>query len=87
MSSNASARKTAIREKIVISIAEMIREERLKRNLTLTEVAGRAGLNRQTVAFIEKQERTPTIDTLLRIFDVYELKLEDVIRNARARAA
>ena len=49
-------------------------------------LSSKAGLNRQTVSFIEQEQRTPTIDTLLRITDVLELPLEDLIRKARRTA-
>jgi len=83
MPSNRSTKRDALREQICSGVAQILKAERLKRNLTRTEVAGRAGLNRQTIAFIETQGRTPTIDTLLRVSEVLGLNLEDVIRDAR----
>jgi len=85
MPSNRSTKRDALREQICSGVAQILKEQRLKRNLTRTEVAGQAGLNRQTIAFIETQERTPTIDTLLRVSDVLGMKLEDVIRDAREK--
>jgi transcriptional regulator with XRE-family HTH domain len=49
-------------------------------------VAQAAGLNRQTVSFVEQEQRTPTIDTLLRLTEVLEIDLEVVIGTARKRS-
>lgn len=87
MPSNRSATRAALRDQICSGVAAILKEERLKRKLTRTEIAGQAGLNRQTITFIETQERTPTIDTLLRVSDVLGLRLEDIIRQAREKAA
>ena len=86
MPSDRAAKRHATREQICSGIASILLKERLKQGLTRTEVAGQAGLNRQTIAFIETQERMPTIDTLLRVSDVLSLKLEDIVRKAREGA-
>ena len=45
----------------------VLQDARLSAGLSLGEVAARAGLNRQAVAFIEKGERRPTADTFVRL--------------------
>jgi len=67
-------------------IALLLKEERLRQKLSLNLLSSKAGLSRQTVTFIEREERMPTIDTLLRLTSVLEIKLEDLIRRARKRA-
>jgi putative transcriptional regulator len=67
-------------------IARLLKEERLRQNLSLNLLASKAGLSRQTVTFVEREERTPTVDTLLRLAGVLEIKLEDLIRQARKQA-
>jgi transcriptional regulator with XRE-family HTH domain len=75
-----------LRKNICTEIARLLKEERQRKNLSLNVVSQRAGLSRQTVAFIEQEERTPTIDTLLRLSEVLGIPLEDIIRNARKAA-
>jgi transcriptional regulator with XRE-family HTH domain len=75
-----------LRKNICSEIARLLKKERLRQKLSLNVVSARAGLNRQTVSFIEQEQRTPTIDTLLRLTAVLGIKLEDVIRQARKHA-
>lgn len=72
-----------LRKNICSNIARLLKEEREKQKLSLNFVSAQAGLNRQTVSFIEQEERTPTIDTLLRLTEVLGISLEDLIRKAR----
>ena len=76
----------ALREKLCSELARLLKEERERQNLSLNSVSAKAGLNRQTVSFIEQEERTPTVDTLLRLTDVLGIPLEDLIRKARKNA-
>lgn len=75
-----------LRKRICSELASLLKEERLRQKLSLNSMAERAGLNRQTISFIEQEERTPTVDTLLRLSDVLEIPLEDLIRKARKHA-
>jgi transcriptional regulator with XRE-family HTH domain len=75
--------KDKLRTKICSEIARLLKAERLRQKLSLNVLSARAGLNRQTVSFIEQEQRTPTVDTLLRLTDVLGIKLEDLIRKAR----
>ena len=76
-----------LRKNICSEIAGLLKEERLRRKISLNALSAQAGLNRQTVSFIEQEQRTPTIDTLLRLTEVLGIKLEDLIAKARKRAA
>jgi predicted transcriptional regulator len=75
-----------LRKNICSNIARLLKEERLRQKLSLNFISAKAGLNRQTVSFIEQEERTPTVDTLLRLTDVLGIPLEDLIRKARKAA-
>lgn len=72
-----------MRSLICSQVAERLREERLRQNLSLNVLAARAGLSRQMVSYVEQELRKPTLDTLLRITDVLGIRLEDVLRQAR----
>jgi len=73
----------ALREKLCSELARLLKAERERQNISLNSLAEKAGLNRQTVSFVESEERTPTIDTLLRLTNVLGVPLEDLIRKAR----
>jgi transcriptional regulator with XRE-family HTH domain len=75
-----------LRDAIQTHVARLLREARLKRALSLNLLAEKAGLSRQMVSYVEQEKRNPSLDVLLRITEVLELKLEDVIRRARADA-
>ena len=74
--------KSSEREAIVGRLVESMREERIRQKLSLNEVATRSGLSHTMVMRVEKRERLPTIDTLLRIADALEIDLSTVIRHA-----
>ena len=74
-------------EAICSAVARIIREERMKRGLSLNVLAERAGLSRQMVSYVEQEERNPSLDTLLRIADVIQTPLEKIIQRARAEAS
>ena len=73
-------------DSICAGVARVLREERERQKLSLNLLAQQAGLSRQTVRFIEKEERNPTLMTLLRITSVLGLKVEDIVAKARRSA-
>ncbi|MDB6020604.1 MAG: transcriptional regulator [Pedosphaera sp.] len=75
------------REAINSQVALLLKEERVKRGLSLNILAQRAGLARQTVSYVEQEVQNPTLDTLLRITSVLEVDLEKIIARARKLAA
>ena len=74
--------KTSQREEIIARLVELIQAERLRQKLSLNEVATRSGLSHTMVMRVEKRERLPTIDTLLRIADALEIDLSAVLGQA-----
>ena len=69
------------------AVAQTLREERLRKNLSMNALAERAGLSQQMVSYVEQEERNPTLDTLLRISTALDVKLEELIEQARATAS
>ena len=63
-----------------------MKAERKRQDLSMTVVAQRAGLSQQSVSYLEREMRMPSLDTLLRIADVLNIALEDVISEARKSA-
>ena len=48
-------------------LGEQIRKARLKAGLTQEELAFEAGVSRQYVSLLELNEKSPTVDTLIRL--------------------
>jgi len=76
---------TRLLDAISAQVAQILKEEREKRGLSLNVVAQKSRLARQTVSYIEQEIQNPTLDTLLRITSVLEVDLEKVIAKARRR--
>ncbi len=63
-------------------ICRLLQEARIERDLSIYRLARLSGLNERTIDFIEKGERTPSIDTLFRIALALGLNTSDLIREA-----
>jgi transcriptional regulator with XRE-family HTH domain len=70
------------RAKICEKTARLLRERRECLGLSMNEVARRTGLAQQTISFVERSLRMPTLDTLLRIAAALEVELWEVLREA-----
>jgi transcriptional regulator with XRE-family HTH domain len=75
-----------IPETISSQIARLLKAEREKRGISLNSLAQKAGVNRQTVAFIERGLRNPTLNTLFRLTSALEVEPEKIIARARKLA-
>jgi len=74
-------------EVICSKVAQLLKEEREKRGLSLNALSERAGLSRQTIAFVEQEMRTPNLDTLLRLTSALGIDLEQIVTEARKLAS
>lgn len=74
--------KTSEREAIIGRLIALIQAERFRQKLSLNEVATRSGLSHTMIMRVEKRERLPTIDTLLRIADALQIDLSSVLKRA-----
>ncbi len=54
-------------------LARRLRRVRRERGLTQEELAGRAGLNRNYVGMVEREESSPTIETLEKLARALEV--------------
>ena len=70
------------RQQIILNIVGALRSERLRVGRSQNDVAHAAGLSHTMVMRVEKLERLPTIDTLLRIAEALDLDLGAVIGKA-----
>ena len=73
-------------EAISLQVIRLLKAEREKRGISLNLLAQKAGVNRQTVAFIEQGLRNPTMNTLFRLTSALEVEPEKIIARARKLA-
>ena len=78
--------KASARETVSAEVARILRAERIKADLSMTTVGERAGLSHQMVSFVEREMRSPTLDTLLRITGALGISLGDVVQQAESAA-
>jgi transcriptional regulator with XRE-family HTH domain len=79
--------KNNLREAANSNVARLLRKARQDRGLSMNVVAQRSGLSHSIISLIERDLRSPTLDTLLRIADAVEIDLGRVITKARKEAA
>jgi transcriptional regulator with XRE-family HTH domain len=75
-----------LREAINFHVANILKERREKQKLSLGGLARKAGLARQTIAFVENKVQSPSLDTLLRITSALNVDLAKIITSANRRA-
>ncbi len=64
-----------------------LRLVRERKNMTLKDVAGQAGVSESLVSQIERNRVSPSIDTLIAIADVLNLDLEYLFRDLKNNSA
>jgi transcriptional regulator with XRE-family HTH domain len=67
-------------------VANLLKEEREKRNLSLKLLAEKSGVSRQTISYVEQEVQSPSLDTLLRITSAMGVDLAKIIARAQKRA-
>lgn len=67
-------------------VAELLKKERQRRQLSMSTVAERAGLSQQMVSYVERGLRNPTLDTLLRMALALKLDLAVLLATAQRKA-
>jgi transcriptional regulator with XRE-family HTH domain len=60
---------------------EKIREVRERRQLTMRQVAEKAGVSESLISQVERNRISPAIDTLLKIIDILEIDLDFIFRD------
>ena len=75
------------RQAICARVAQLLREEREKRGLSMTVLGVRAGLSQQMISYVERGMRNPSLDTLIRVTDAMEVDLAELIARARVTAS
>jgi Zn-dependent peptidase ImmA (M78 family)/DNA-binding XRE family transcriptional regulator len=65
-------------------LGDRIAPERRRRDLTQADLAAQLGVSRQTVIAIEKGERRPSSEELVRIAELLKTSLHDLVKESRA---
>lgn len=60
-------------------IGRRIRRVRLEKNITQEDLAGDAGLNRAYIGYIERGERNPSTDTLVKIAKALKVSPKELL--------
>lgn len=71
-------------DRISAAVVRLLREAREERGVTGTDLAERSGLNQSTISLMDRGLRKPTLDTLLRLADVLEVELGEILQRAAA---
>ena len=65
-------------------VMQILREERDKRGLSGSKLADLCGVHQSTVSLLDRGLRQPSLDTLLRMAEVLEIELGEVLLRASA---
>jgi transcriptional regulator with XRE-family HTH domain len=71
------------RQAVIANIAKALRDTRVRKRMSMSAVAERAGLSQQMVSYVERQMRMPTLDTLLRMSEALAIDPSELLRKAR----
>jgi transcriptional regulator with XRE-family HTH domain len=64
-------------------IVRLVREERLRRKLSKYEVSRRCGVSQSMLSLVERGQRNPTLELMLRVADGVGVDLEKLMVKAR----
>ena len=68
---------------IAAEVIRLLQKEREKRGISKYALAETSGLAKQTISYMEREMRSPSFETILRITEAMELNLGDFIATAR----
>jgi ribosome-binding protein aMBF1 (putative translation factor) len=67
---------------ISLEVVQLLRQERIRRGISMNRLAEKSGLSQSMVSLLERGMRNPTLDTLLRMADALGLDLWRLIKRA-----
>ncbi len=65
-------------------IARGIKHQRNKNDMTQTELADKLGVNQSMIALYESGNRTPSVDTLIMIANIFNCSLDELCERERS---
>jgi transcriptional regulator with XRE-family HTH domain len=73
------------RDEICAEVVRLLIQERKRQRISGNVLAERAGLSQSLISSLETNPWNPTLDTLLRIGDVLNVDVGEIISQARKR--
>ena len=67
---------------ISLQVVRLLKKERIRRGISMNRLAQRSGLSQSMVSLLEREMRTPTLDTLLRIAAALDVDLSKLLKQA-----
>ncbi len=61
-------------------VQNLVRQQRMLRDITQQELADRVGVTRQTILSIEKAKYTPSVALALSIAEVFDVSVETIFQ-------
>jgi transcriptional regulator with XRE-family HTH domain len=68
--------------RICSHVMTLLRKERETQGVSGSQLADRSGLNQSTISLLDRGERKPTLDTLVRIAGVLRIELGEILLRA-----
>ena len=78
--------KTSYRDSVSSHVADLLRQERERQNVSMTRLAEMSGLSQGMISLVEHEERNPSLDTLLRICHALKIELSALMNKAERAA-
>ncbi|MGO8765034.1 MAG: helix-turn-helix domain-containing protein [Limisphaerales bacterium] len=72
---------------LCVKAIALLQKERERRKLSKYFVAQESGLSPQMIAYVERGDRNPTLETVLRMAEALNVDFEDIIKRARRELA
>ena len=70
---------------MAVTIAQAVHRLRTERSWTLNELAARSGISRRLIVQMEQAQANPSIGTLLRLADAFEVTLSEPFQSSQRR--
>jgi transcriptional regulator with XRE-family HTH domain len=67
---------------VCVEIVRLLREERERKGLSKYALAESSGLSEQMIGYVERGQRNPSLETVVRIAAGLEIDLGDIIKRA-----
>lgn len=68
-----------------VAVREELRDQRTSLGLSMNRLAEKAGLSQQSVSYLERGIRQPSMESLARICNAMSIRLSDFIRKVEDR--
>ena len=76
-------RKEDLSDAVIVQVVRLLRNERQRQKISMNALAQRSGLSQSMISLVERDLRSPTLDTLLRIAGVLKIDLGKIISRAK----